>query len=83
VAAYLEQPCAIPYQEEITGTSLEIEPIVPEARDGPTRRPNLWAVCRYCNLLKSDRVSAADPETGTEVPLFNPRATLVGALHLD
>jgi hypothetical protein len=60
--------------EEITGTPLEIEHNMPEAHGGPTRRPNLWAVCRYCNLLKSDRVSAADPETSTEVPLFNPRA---------
>jgi len=61
-------------REEITGTPLEIEHIVPEARGGPTRRANLWAVCRYCNLLKSDRVEALDPETGALTPLFNPRA---------
>ena len=60
--------------EEITGTPLEIEHIVPQARGGPTRRMNLWAVCRYCNLLKSDRVAATDPESGDLVPLFNPRA---------
>jgi 5-methylcytosine-specific restriction endonuclease McrA len=59
--------------EEITGTPLEIEHIVPEALGGPTRRSNLWAVCRYCNLLKSDRVAAPDPETGSSTPLFNPR----------
>jgi hypothetical protein len=59
--------------EEITGTPLEIEHIVPEGRDGPTRRANLWAVCRYCNLLKSDRIEASDPETGALVSLFNPR----------
>jgi hypothetical protein len=59
--------------EEITGTPLEIEHIVPEGRGGSTRRANLWAVCRYCNLLKSDRIEAPDPETGSPVPLFNPR----------
>ncbi len=59
--------------EEITGTPLEIEHIVPEAHGGPTRRANLWAVCRYCNLLKSDRVATLDPETGSSAPLFNPR----------
>jgi hypothetical protein len=59
--------------EEITGTPLEVDHVVPEALGGPTRRSNLWALCRYCNLLKSDRVTAVDPETGTAVPLFNPR----------
>jgi hypothetical protein len=60
--------------EEITGTPLEIEHIVPEARGGLTHRANLWAVCRYCNLLKSDRVEAPEPETGAVTSLFNPRA---------
>jgi len=59
--------------EGITGTPLEIEHIVPEALGGETRRANLWAVCRYCNLLKGDRIVAPDPETGFATPLFNPR----------
>lgn len=59
--------------EEITGAPLEIEHIVPEALGGPTHRANLWAVCRYCNLLKSDRVAALDPDTGVSAPLFHPR----------
>jgi hypothetical protein len=59
--------------EEITGAPLEIEHMVPEALGGPTTRANLWAVCRYCNLLKSDRVAVPDPDTGVLVPLFNPR----------
>jgi 5-methylcytosine-specific restriction endonuclease McrA len=40
---------------------------------GPRRRDNLWAACRQCNALKSDRMEAIDPTTGTLVPLFNPR----------
>ncbi len=59
--------------EEITGAPLEIEHIVPEALDGPTDRANLWAVCRYCNLLKSDRVVAPDPAAGAPAPIFDPR----------
>jgi hypothetical protein len=59
--------------EEITGTPLEIEHLVPEARGGPTRRSNLWAACRQCNALKSDHVDASDPATSTSVPLFDPR----------
>lgn len=58
--------------EEITGTPLEIDHVVPEALGGPTRRSNLWAICRYCNLLKSDRITALDPETGSSVSLVNP-----------
>jgi len=59
--------------EEITGAPLEIEHLVPQAVGGPTRRDNLWAACRQCNALKSDRVEAGDPETGVVAPLFNPR----------
>lgn len=59
--------------EEITGAPLEIEHTVPEALGGLTTRANLWAVCRYCNLLKRDQVSARDPDTEALTALFNPR----------
>ena len=59
--------------EEITGVPLEIEHLLPEALGGPARRSNLWAACRQCNALKSDRVEAYDPLTELLVPLFNPR----------
>ena len=52
---------------------LEIEHLLPEALGGQTRRTNLWAACRQCNVLKSDRVEALDPVTGLAVKLFNPR----------
>ena len=59
--------------EEITGAPLEIEHLLPEARGGTTSRPNLWAACRQCNVLKGDRVEALDPESGSMAALFNPR----------
>ena len=31
------------------------------------------SVCVFCNRFKADRTTARDPDTGTEVPLFNAR----------
>ena len=59
---------------EISGVPLEIEHLLPQALGGPTDRANLWAACRQCNVLKSDRVAAYDPATLMLVSLFNPRA---------
>lgn len=52
---------------------LEIEHIVPVAKGGTSDESNLWLSCPFCNGAKSDRVAAVDPESGQEVPLFNPR----------
>lgn len=62
--------------EEITGTPLEIEHMLPQALGGLTRRANLWAACRQCNVYKSDQVMAPDPLTGLPATLFNPRQQL-------
>ena len=34
---------------------------------------NLALACFHCNRKKSDKTIAIDLETGTEIPLFNPR----------
>lgn len=52
---------------------LQIEHIIPVARGGTSDESNLWLGCPLCNGAKSDRTSAADPQTGDDVPLFNPR----------
>jgi hypothetical protein len=52
---------------------LEIEHILPLSRGGSSDESNLWLSCPLCNGFKSDRISAADPTTGHEVDLFNPR----------
>jgi hypothetical protein len=52
---------------------LEVEHIVPVAKGGSDDESNLWLSCPLCNRFKGDRTSSRDPETGTEVPLFNPR----------
>lgn len=52
---------------------LEIEHIVPLARDGNNTEANLWLACPICNRYKGDKVMARDPLTGASVSLFNPR----------
>ncbi len=52
---------------------LEIEHIIPVSKGGNSTELNLWLSCPLCNRFKADRTSARDPETGTEVALFNPR----------
>jgi HNH endonuclease len=59
--------------EWIVGTPMEIDHIVPEASGGPTDEDNLWLVCSLCNQHKAKRLTAYDPETRTDVPLFDPR----------
>jgi hypothetical protein len=34
---------------------------------------NLWLGCPICNGHKAAKTHATDPQTGTTVPLFNPR----------
>lgn len=60
--------------EKITGTPMEIEHIVPEARGGLTVEANLWLACRMCNAYKGQREEAPDPLTNQKARLFNPRA---------
>lgn len=52
---------------------LEIEHIIPLSKQGSNDESNLWLACPLCNRYKSDKIAAIDPETGQEVPLFNPR----------
>jgi len=53
--------------------SFSVEHILPWSRKGPTQADNLALACPGCNGYKLDRVTATDPQTGTEVPLFHPR----------
>ena len=46
--------------EEITGAPLEIEHVMPAVLGGPTRRDILWAACRQCNALTSERIEGIE-----------------------
>lgn len=53
--------------------TFHIDHVVPRIEGGPTKLSNLALACVSCSLRKWARRSAADPETGEEVALFNPR----------
>ena len=54
--------------------------VVPRAAGGPTVAGNLALACVSCSLRKWAQQTATDPDSGDEVPLFNPR-TQVWAEH--
>jgi hypothetical protein len=59
--------------QSLQGASFHVEHIVPTAKGGTTELENLAWACPGCNLRKSDRVEACDPESGVLVSLFHPR----------
>lgn len=50
-----------------------IEHIIPLNKNGLDTIDNLALACFHCNRKKSDKTTAIDSDSGTEVPLFNPR----------
>jgi hypothetical protein len=53
--------------------AFHVDHVVPIAAGGETTFENLALACVSCSLRKGARRTAPDPETGTNVPLFNPR----------
>ncbi len=56
--------------------AFHIDHVVPRSADGPTDSGNLALACVSCSLRKWAKQSARDPDSGEEVPLFNPRTQL-------
>jgi hypothetical protein len=65
--------CRAPLSLVAAVTTFHVEHIMPRSRGGQTVDSNLALSCPNCNLHKSARIAAIDPETGVEAPLFNPR----------
>jgi len=59
--------------EELSGTRCQVDHIIPRSRQGTTTADNLSLACPACNGHKHARMRAIDPESGAEVPLFDPR----------
>lgn len=53
--------------------AFHIDHVIPRAAGGPTAADNLALACVSCSLRKWAKQTATDPESGEEVPLFNPR----------
>ena len=59
--------------QALQGGTFHVEHITPSAHGGPSTLDNLAWSCPGCNLHKSDRIAALDPQTGAMIPLFHPR----------
>jgi hypothetical protein len=54
--------------------TFHVDHILPTAVGGKTIAENLALACVSCSLRKAARRNAIDPQTGSEVPLYNPRS---------
>ena len=59
--------------QALQGATFHLEHILPQSRGGGSDLANLAWSCPGCNLRKSDRTEAVDPQTGGKVAFFNPR----------
>jgi hypothetical protein len=60
--------------QALQGATFHVEHVIPASAGGSDELDNLAWACPSCNLKKSNRREAGDPETGAAVPLFHPRA---------
>jgi hypothetical protein len=59
--------------QALQGATFHLEHITPTTAGGSDELSNLAWACPSCNLKKSKRLTALDPETEQSVSLFNPR----------
>ena len=60
--------------QSLQGASFHVEHVIPCSHGGQESLLNLVLACPSCNLHKSNRVEALDPESGEVVPFFHPLA---------
>ncbi len=63
--------CQMPKQ--LDPLPLQLDHIIARKHHGPTVEVNLALSCFHCNNHKGPNIAGSDPETGSAVPLFNPR----------
>ncbi|MDZ4406067.1 HNH endonuclease signature motif containing protein [Prosthecobacter sp.] len=68
--------------QSLQGATFHLEHVVPVTCGGATTAENLALACPSCNLHKSDRSHADDPDTGLVVSLFHPRQH-IWSLHFE
>ncbi|WP_224411817.1 HNH endonuclease [Oscillatoria salina] len=61
------------YPELLSSAPLSVDHIQPKSFGGSDDLDNLALACRRCNERRYNFTTGIDPETETEVPLFNPR----------
>jgi HNH endonuclease len=50
-----------------------VDHVLPISLGGSDNLDNLTLACFYCNRRKANHLTGVDPQSQTEVPLFNPR----------
>ena len=65
--------CQKPDDREFNSASHEVDYIIAEKHGGKTRLDNLAYACLQCNRHKGADYRSFDPQTGTDIRLFNPR----------
>ena len=58
--------------QSLQGATFHIEHVIPVCLGGRTEDTNLVLACPGCNLRKSNRIEALDPDTGIPSRLFHP-----------
>src|SRR5208282_5243773 len=64
--------CRLP-ETAVPFFAFHVEHVRASQHRGGDEAENLALACPYCNRFKGPNLSAIDPETGTLVPVFNPR----------
>ncbi|MCB1232983.1 MAG: HNH endonuclease [Verrucomicrobiae bacterium] len=59
--------------EEWQFVRFTIDHVIPQSKGGGDDLENLALSCRNCNERRGNRCEAADPQTGSEIAIFNPR----------
>ena len=73
VTAVARGRCEYCHTQQAIVVSMEIDHIVPESAGGETIIDNLCLACVGCNGFKLNYQTGIDPDTGQEVPLYQPR----------
>lgn len=60
--------------QSLQGATFHVEHVIPVSLGGSEALTNLVLACPACNLNKSSKIDAVDPQTGNRVPLFHPLA---------
>jgi hypothetical protein len=63
--------CTLAQEGQIA--TFHIDHVIPVSAGGETVEGNLALACVSCSLRKSARLTAIDPLTGSNEPIFNPR----------
>jgi hypothetical protein len=64
------------YPEILSSAPLSIDHLHPQSLGGTDTPNNLALACRRCNERRYNFTTGVDPDTDTQVPLFNPRQHL-------